>query len=54
MEANKKVQKLETDLTTIKSEFREYRVEHDNFKKQAERFEAECIELKDRNSKLTY
>ena len=53
MEANKKVQKLETDLSTIKSEFREYRVEHDNFKKQAERFEAETLELKDRNAKLT-
>lgn len=54
LEANKKVQKLETDLSTIKSEFREYRVEHDNFKKQAERFEAESNELKDRNSKLQY
>ncbi len=53
LEANKKMQKLETDLSTIKAEFREYRIEHDNYKKQAEKYEAETLDLKDRNAKLT-
>jgi hypothetical protein len=53
LDANAKIQKLDGDLKEIKNEYKEYRIENENNKRDAKRFEEECTALKAEVAKLT-
>ena len=52
LEANKKTQKLETEMKDLKFEFKEYKIENDNFKMQAEKLDQDNQGLKKENGRL--
>ena len=52
LEANKKTQKLETEMKDLKFEFKEYKIENDNFKMQSEKLDQDNQGLKKENGRL--
>ncbi len=52
-ELNQKVQNLESSLKETKNEYKEYKIENENFKRDAKKFEEENVTLKAEIAKLT-